>query len=74
MKANLNLLKGLNKKINLNFHRQDIPTRNGYGDALVELGKKNKKIMVLCADLTESTRVHKFRESFPDRFVEIGVA
>ncbi|MFH1405789.1 MAG: transketolase family protein [Nanoarchaeota archaeon] len=67
-------LKGLNKKMNLNLFRQRIPTRNGYGDALVELGAKNKEIMVLCADLTESIRVEKFREKFPTRFVEIGVA
>ncbi|PIN73259.1 transketolase [Candidatus Woesearchaeota archaeon CG10_big_fil_rev_8_21_14_0_10_45_16] len=67
-------LQGVNKKLYLNFFRERVPTRNGYGDALVELGKKNKNIMVLCADLTESTRVHKFREAFPDRFVEIGVA
>ncbi|MBU1644222.1 MAG: transketolase family protein [Nanoarchaeota archaeon] len=60
--------------MNLNLFRQRIPTRNGYGDALVELGAKNKEIMVLCADLTESIRVEKFREKFPTRFVEIGVA
>ena len=58
----------------LNFFRQRIPTRNGYGDSLVEMGKRNKKIMVLCADLTSSTRVDKFREKFPKQFVEMGVA
>ncbi len=66
-------LKNLNKKLHLNFHRKPIPTRNGYGDALVQLGR-NKQIMVLCADLTDSTRVKKFREKFPKQFVEIGVA
>ncbi len=66
-------LSGLNKEMQLNFLRDKIPTRNGYGDGVVELGK-DKRIMVLCADLTESTRVDKFREKFPKQFVELGVA
>jgi len=66
--------KGLNKSMKLNFFRQRVPTRDGYGDSLVEIGKRNKKIMVLCADLVESTRVHKFSEKFPKQFVEMGVA
>ncbi|MBU1111899.1 MAG: transketolase family protein [archaeon] len=73
-RCDLERLKGLNKDLKLEFPEQKIPTRNGYGDALVELGKINKSVMVLCADLTESTRVEKFREKFPKRFVEIGVA
>jgi transketolase len=71
---NFKNLKKVNKKENLNFFRQRFPTRNGYGDALVELGKTNKKIMVLCADLTGSTRVDKFAKKLPKQFVEIGVA
>jgi transketolase len=63
-----------NKQMHLNLTREKVPTRNGYGDALVEMGKKNKKIMVLCADLKESTRVNDFAEKFPKRYVEIGVA
>lgn len=51
-----------------------IPTRNGYGDALVELGKTNPKVVVLTGDLTESTRVDKFAKLFPDRFIQCGVA
>lgn len=70
----LEKLKGINKNLKLNFTRDKIPTRNGYGDALVELGKKNKHIMVLCADLTDSTRVDHFKKKFPTQFVEIGVA
>ena len=50
------------------------PTRNGYGEGLIEAGKKNKNIVVLCADLTESTRSEVFKKEFPDRFVEMGVA
>lgn len=70
---NLNSLKRLNKKLHLNFFRERVPTRNGYGDALVKLGR-NKNVMVLCADLTGSTRVDKFRKNFPKQFVEMGVA
>lgn len=72
--ADLGKLNGLNKSLNLKFVEDKVPTRNGYGDALVELGRKNKNVMVLCADLTDSTRVKKFQEKFPKRFVEIGVA
>jgi len=50
------------------------PTRNGYGEGLVEAGRKNKNVVVLCADLTESTRSEAFAKEFPERFVEMGVA
>lgn len=53
---------------------EHIPTRNGYGEALVEAGKNDENIVVLSADLTESTRSHLFMESFPERFIEVGVA
>ena len=66
-------MKGLNKAMHMNFHRKMVPTRNGYGDALVQLGR-SKKIMVLCADLKDSTRVNKFAEKYPKQYVEIGVA
>lgn len=49
-------------------------TRDGYGDALVELGEKNGNVVVLCADMAESTRVNKFAEKFPLRFIEVGIA
>lgn len=51
-----------------------VPTRNGYGDALIELGKKNKNIVVLCADLSDSTRSAGFQKEFPERFVQCGIA
>lgn len=54
--------------------RQDIPTRNGYGDALVELGEKNSRIVVLTGDLAESTRANQFQKKFPKRFIECGIA
>lgn len=48
--------------------------RDGFGDALVELGESNKDIVVLTADLADSTRVKEFAEKFPDRFFQVGVA
>ena len=51
-----------------------VPTRNGYGEALVELGEKNKDVVVLSADLAESTRALAFAKKYPDRFFEVGVA
>lgn len=50
------------------------PTRQGYGEGLVIAGEKDPNVVVLCADLTDSTKSQAFREKFPDRFVEIGVA
>lgn len=51
-----------------------VPTRDGYGKGVVEAGEKDERVVVLCADLTESTRSHWFAEKFPGRFIEIGVA
>jgi len=50
------------------------PTRDGYGKGLVDLGEKNDRVVVLCADLAESTRSHWFKEKFPNRYIELGVA
>jgi transketolase len=49
-------------------------TRDGYGKGLVRLGEINNNVVVLCADLTESTRANWFRDKFPDRFFSFGVA
>lgn len=50
------------------------PIRAGFGRGLKAAGEANESIVALCADLTESTQMHLFRDAFPDRFVEIGVA
>ena len=50
------------------------PTRDGYGDGLIILGGENSNVVVLCADLAESTRSLWFKEKFPERFIEMGVA
>ncbi len=49
-------------------------TRDGYGKGLVSLGRENERIVVLSADLTESTRASWFRDEFPERFFSFGVA
>ena len=49
-------------------------TREGYGDALLALGKKRKDVVVLDADLSGSTQTKKFAKEFPDRFINVGVA
>jgi transketolase len=51
-----------------------VPIRNGYGDGMMELGKENPNVIILCCDLTESTRSQAFAEAYPERFVEVGVA
>lgn len=50
------------------------PSRDGFGDGLVASGTNDKNVVVLCADLTESTRSEEFKKQFPDRFFEVGVA
>lgn len=72
--------KGINKEMNLvrrifdTDKLKQVPTRNGYGEGVVEAGKKDENVMVLCADLTESTRSLAFKKEFPDRFVQMGVS
>jgi ADP-ribose pyrophosphatase YjhB (NUDIX family) len=53
---------------------EKVATRQGYGEGLVEAGKKDRRIVALCADLTESTRTELFKDEFPERFIEVGVA
>ena len=49
-------------------------TRDGYGKGLVKAGEKHPNIVVLCADLSESTRSLWFQQRFPERYVQVGVA
>jgi transketolase len=49
-------------------------TRDGYGDALVEIGAQDERIVVLGADLTDSTRALWFAQKYPDRFFDFGIA
>lgn len=54
--------------------RPAMATRDAYGEALLELGKKRKDIVVLDADLSGSTKTGKFAKTFPERFYNIGIA
>ncbi len=66
-----------NLKLNPKLFMDDVeqvPIRKGFGTGLKIAGEKNENIVALCADLTESTQMHVFKERFPERFVEIGVA
>ena len=65
--------RSLNPKL-LEEDVEQVPTRNGYGEGLVELGEKNPNVVVLTGDLTESTRVLDFSQKYPERFIECGVA
>ena len=53
---------------------EQAPIRNGYGEGLLILGKENPKVIGLCCDLVESTRMLEFARQYPDRFIEVGVA
>jgi len=60
-----------------NIFEKDIkkaPTRDGFGTGTVEAGKKDPNVLVLCADLSESTRAEWFEKEFPERFIEMGIA
>ena len=48
--------------------------RDGWGEGLVDVGEKNKQVVVLTADLGRRTRVDDFREKWPERFIQVGVA
>ena len=64
-------------QLSANLFADDIekkPTRDGFGIGIVEAGRADERIVVLCADLKESTRAEVFEKAFPERFVEMGVA
>ena len=49
-------------------------TRDGFGEALLQLGRENKDIVVLSGDLEDSTRAEYFKKEFPDRFFNLGIS
>lgn len=63
----------LNPKI-FNDDVEQVPIRKGFGQGLVIAGEADKNVVALCADLVESTQMLAFKDKFPDRYVEIGVA
>ena len=54
--------------------KKKIATRQSYGEELAELGKENKDIVVLDADLSNATKTNLFAKEFPERFFDIGIA
>lgn len=66
-------MNNLNPKL-LENDIEKVPTRFGYGEALVELGEKNPQVVVLTADLADSTKASDFGKKYPERFIECGVA
>lgn len=69
----------LNKEQKLNPKLFDLAVeqkaiRDGYGEGLVLAGDADKRVVALCADLTESTRTEAFAKKFPERFIQVGVA
>lgn len=53
---------------------KQVPTRNGFGEGMLEAAKANKNVIGICADLSESTRFLGLKETLPDQYVEIGVS
>jgi transketolase len=49
-------------------------TRSGFGEGLLELGRKNENVVALCADLTGSLKMDAFEKEFPERFIQVGIA
>ena len=49
-------------------------TRSGFGEGLLEAGKKNKEVVALCADLIGSLKMDAFMKTFPERFFQVGIA
>jgi transketolase len=53
---------------------KQVPTRNGFGEGLIEAGTRNRDVLGICADLSESTRFEGFRKAHPAQYIEIGVS
>ncbi len=51
-----------------------VPNRDGFGEGLRAAAENDPRVVALCADLTESTRMNIFAEAFPERFIEVGIA
>jgi len=69
----------LNSDLKLNPNIFDVSEecdhmRRGFGDGLLLIAEKNRNVVALCADLTESTQMLSFKQRYPERFVQVGVA
>ncbi len=63
-----------NQELQLTFDAKTESTRDGIGKGMVKLGEINDQVVVLCADLPDSTRVKEFKEKYPERYFDLGVA
>ena len=62
-------------KLNSDFEKRKMKSiRDGFGEGLVLAGELNKNVVALCADVTESIRMNLFKDRFPERFIEMGIA
>ena len=69
----------LNKRLNLNqdLFLNDIKKRSprdGFGKSILNIAKKNKSIITLSADLSDSLKLQDFKKNLPDRFIQVGIA
>ncbi len=55
-------------------YKEKKDTRSGFGEGLLEVGRKNHNVVALCADLKGSLRMNAFANEFPERFFEVGIA
>ena len=69
----LNPLQQLNPKI-FDKDVEQIPIRKGFGEGLLKAAQMDKNVVGLCADLVDSTMMTGFKQMFPDRFIEMGIA
>ena len=57
----------------MNFEKK-VPTRDGFGDEIVALGKENKNILVVDADIGKSCKTGAFRKELPEQYLNVGIA
>jgi transketolase len=53
---------------------KQVPTRNGFGEGVIEAGNRDRNVLGICADLSESTRFEGFKKAHPQQYIEIGVS
>ncbi len=69
----LNPFQKLNPKL-FDKDVEQVPIRNGFGEGLLVAAEADVRVVGLCADLTDSTKMNLFKKKFPERFIEMGVA
>ena len=69
----INHSQKLNPKI-FDADVEQLPIRKGFGEGLLKSAEMNRQVVGLCADLTDSTYMNIFKQKFPERFIEMGIA